>query len=166
MYRSLNVKTLRVQIDARISLASDVKSLARSRDASSCPMGTHAASLRVSRYDAEIFTAEYSETPSATRKAAGEKTSSRFPAPIILPHGTWSLASWMPEGLFFVAAFSVPRMRASVYSVVLYPKLNGDSPHAAYTTFRNIQFAYLLLYKLVCIPIFHLNIIRVWVIWC
>ena len=82
MYRSLNVKTLRVQIDARISLASDVKSLARSRDASSCPMGTHAASLRVSRCDAEIFTAEYSETPSATRKAAGEKTSSEFPAPI------------------------------------------------------------------------------------
>ena len=40
MYRSLNVKTLRVQIDARINLASDVKSLARSRDASSCPMGT------------------------------------------------------------------------------------------------------------------------------
>ena len=72
-------------------------------------------------------TTECSETPSAARKAAGEKTSSEFPAPIIRPHGTWTLASWMPEGLFFVAAFSVPRMRASVSSVVLY---SGMLKHA------------------------------------
>ncbi len=46
-------------------------------------------------------TTECSETPSATRKAAGEKTSSRYPAAICSPtNGTWTLASGMPEGVF------------------------------------------------------------------
>ena len=53
---------------------------------------------------------------SSALKAAGEKTPSKHPAPIIPTYGTWTFASGMPEGLFRVA-FSVPRIRASVSSV-------------------------------------------------
>ena len=37
---------------------------------------------------------------SSARKAAGDKTSSKHPAPIIPARGTWTIASGMPEGLF------------------------------------------------------------------
>ena len=45
------------------------------------------------RLEFKTSATEYTETPSATQKAAEEKTSSKLPTTIILTYGTWTLAS-------------------------------------------------------------------------
>ena len=87
--------------------------------------------LRVYQFLVEISTTECSEAPSATRKVAMEKSSAKHQPPQTrlsaqkwgeIPMAFWNmkhgrLASEVPKG-FFRAVFGVPRMRASVCSVV------------------------------------------------
>ena len=65
----------------------------------------------------QAITTECSETPSAARKTAGKRRLRDFQPLNHIEHGL--LPAERPK-VSFVAAFSVPRMRASVSSVVLY----------------------------------------------
>ena len=83
-------------------------------------------------YMVKTSTTECSETPSAARKTAGKRRLRDFQPLNHIEHGL--LPAERPK-VSFVAAFSVPRMRASVSSVVLYLgmlKYAGTVPQAIY----------------------------------
>ena len=90
----------------------------------------------------QAITTECSETPSAARKTAGKRRLRDFQPLNHIEHGL--LPAERPK-VSFVAAFSVPRMRASVSSVVLYFGMLKSGVALSPSSFRKLRTVWLSL---------------------